>query len=190
MVRKTLLFLILQHLDKPVHQKFPALLFTGQPPWQDTLELQVTPPQPPTYQLAHSHGTTQTGKGEGMAQSSTVGIIIPMPVTGILVRSGDLKMLMGLLHKCAYRWREIGFALNFQYSELENISSSNQGATTQQLLTELLSRWSQWPTADHPDDPTMERLRDALRSGLVELGAVANDLYELRHTLPSKQTAQ
>ncbi len=110
-----------------------------------------------------------------------------MSLTGILVRSGDVNWLMEFLHKCAYRWREIGSALNFQYGELENINRSNPGATTQQLLTELLSQWSQWPTADHPDDPTIERLCDALRSGQVGLGAVANTLYELRDSLPSKQ---
>ena len=30
---------------------------------QATLELEVTPPAPPTHQPAHSHGNTQTGKG-------------------------------------------------------------------------------------------------------------------------------
>ena len=87
------------------------------------------------------------------------------------------------LRKHAYKWREIGSALGFEHGELENISHSSPRATTQQLLTELLSQWSQWPTADKPNAPTLERLCDALRSGMVGLGAVANDLYEQRYKL-------
>ena len=102
------------------------------------------------------------------------------------MKSEDINFLMAYLHRYAYKWRDIGASLNFQHGDLENISCSNPGATTQQLLTELLSQWSQWPTADHSDVPTMERLRDALRSGLVGLGAQANDLYELRSQLPSQ----
>ncbi len=116
-----------------------------------------------------------------MTQSLTVLLCL-----GTLVRNEDVNMLISHLHKYAYKWRDIGASLNFQHGELENISQSNPIATTQQLLTELLSQWSQWPTADHPDAPTMERLRDALRSGLVGLGAQANDLYELRDNLPSQ----
>ncbi len=104
------------------------------------------------------------------------------------VRSGDVCFLASYLCKNAsHKWREIGLALNFLDGELKSISLSFPRATAQQLLTELLSQWSQWPTASHPDVPTMERLRDALRSGLVELGSVASDLYELRNFLPSKQ---
>ncbi len=103
------------------------------------------------------------------------------------MKSEDINFLMNHLHKYAYKWRDIGASLNFQHGELENISLSFSRAKTQQLLTELLSQWSQWPTADHPDAPTMERLRDALRSGLVELGAVATNIYELRNSIPSKQ---
>ena len=45
---------------------------------------------------------------------------------------------------------------------------------------------------DHPVVPTLEQLCDALRSGLVGsglvgLGAEANDLYETKNNLPSKQ---
>ena len=102
------------------------------------------------------------------------------------MRSGDVNSLMVCLYKHAARWRDIGSALNFQPGELENISLSIPKATPQQLLTELLSQWTQWPTDAHSENPTMERLCNALRSGLVGLGAVANDLYELRYYLPSK----
>ena len=101
------------------------------------------------------------------------------------MRSGDVTTLIGYLFKYAAKWRDIGTSLNFQPGELDNISHSNPGASTKELLIQLLSQWSQWPTADHTEHPTMERLRDALRSGLVGLGAVANELYELRHILPS-----
>ncbi len=93
---------------------------------------------------------------------------------------------MSQLHIHAAKWKEIGSSLNFHSGELENISYS--GTTPQQLLSKLLSQWTQWPTADHPDDPTMEKLHDALRSGLVGLGAVANDIYELRNFLSSFQS--
>ncbi len=87
----------------------------------------------------------------------------------------------------ASKWREIGTALSFQPGELDNINHPIPGASAQRLLTELLSQWSQWPTARHSAVPTMERLRDALRSALVGLGAEANALYELRDFLPSHQ---
>ena len=105
-----------------------------------------------------------------------------------MVRSGDVCFLASHLCKYAsHKWREIGLALNFEDGELKGLSLSFPRYTTEQLLTELLSRWCQWPTADHSDVPTMERLCDALRSGLVGLGAQANDLYELRNFLPSRQ---
>lgn len=76
-------------------------------------------------------------------------------------------------------------ALGFLHSELDNIEDSRPRAPVKQLLAELLSQWSHWPTADHSGVPTMEKLRDALHSGLVGLGAEAEDLYELRTFLPS-----
>ena len=89
--------------------------------------------------------------------------------------------------RAAHRWREIGLVLNFQDAELKSMALSLPRADSQQLLTELLIQWSQWPTTGHPDLPTMERLRDALRNDLVGLGAEANGLYELRNFLPSKR---
>ncbi len=152
---------------------------------QATLELEVTPPQPSTRQPPHSHGTTQTGKE--LLLSCYRHSITPYFPGSTIVRSDDVGYLASHLCKNAsHKWREIGLALGFLDGELKSISLSFPGATAQQLLTELLSQWSQWPTAAHPDAPTMERLRDALRSGLVELGAVASDLYELRNFLPSK----
>ncbi len=102
-----------------------------------------------------------------------------------MVRSQDVAFLVEHLHKYAFKWREIGTVLRFHHDELEIIFYSLPGATSQRLLRELLSQWSQWPTADHSDVPTMERLRDALQSGLVGLGAEANALYDKRTLLPS-----
>ena len=106
---------------------------------------------------------------------------------GMRIRSQDVNILIGHLHKYAYTWKEIGFALGFNYGELEYISISNPRATTPQLLTVLLIQWSQWPTAGHPDVPTMEKLCDALSSRKVELGEVVKDLYEQRKLMFSRR---
>ena len=101
------------------------------------------------------------------------------------MRPEDVSFLMTRLHHYAYMWRDVGTALNFQHAEMENIRHSFPTATTRDLLHELLSQWSQWPTTEHSQDPTMERLCDALRSSLVELGAPASELFENRGNLPS-----
>ena len=101
------------------------------------------------------------------------------------MRSKDVGFLIEHLHWHAYKWREIGTALGFQHGELENIRQSFPRATMQQLLRELIYQWSQWPTVTHSEVPTMEKLYDAMRSGSVGLGAVANELYSKRTLLPS-----
>ena len=105
-----------------------------------------------------------------------------------IVKSEDVTFLMKHLNTHAYKWKAIGNALNFQHGELDNISQSSSGTTTQQLLGELLSQWSQWPTDNHTDYPTMERLCNALRNDMVGLGAVANELFGLRNSLPSSKS--
>ena len=98
----------------------------------------------------------------------------------------DVGFVIDRLHMHTNKWREIGLSLDFQHAELEGIRQSSPAATTQQLLSIVLSQWAQWPMADHPNVPTMEKLCDALRSGLVGLGALANDLYKLRTCIPSR----
>ncbi len=98
----------------------------------------------------------------------------------------DVNFLVEHLQIYSHKWRVIGISLNFLHDELENIRLSSQDITTELLLTDLLSRWSQWPTRYHSDVPTLERLCSALRSNLVGLGAKANELYELRNQLPSQ----
>ncbi len=101
----------------------------------------------------------------------------------MVIRSSDVPFLMSHMYRHAYKWRDIGLSLNFQHGELENIATAT---TEREKLTRLLDQWAQWPTADHPGTATMERLHDALCSGMVGLGAQANDLYELRIYLPSQ----
>ena len=94
---------------------------------------------------------------------------------GIVIKSKDVNKLIAHLHKNAFKWKEIGGALDFEQGELENIGYS--GGTPQQLLTKLLSEWSEWPTDDHPTKPTLDSLCAALRSGTVKLGGAADDIY-------------
>ena len=103
--------------------------------------------------VVHQCHTCQTGS-YGPEMDHMIFILF----LGYVVTSEDVNFLMANLHKYAYKWRDIGSSLNFHPGELENISQSFPKATTQQLVTELLSQWSQWPTSDHSDAPTMERL--------------------------------
>ena len=88
----------------------------------------------------------------------------------------DVGFLMGFLCQYSYKWKDIGTALHFLPGDLENINHNHQDV--QQSLNAVLCQWVQWPTTAHPQTPTMEMLRDALRSDLVGLGAVANQLYD------------
>ena len=101
------------------------------------------------------------------------------------MKTEDVNFLMARLSHYAHRWDNIGSALNFLPGELDNIRYSPQALNLQQRLRELLTQWSQWPTKDHPQPPTLEALCDALQGSLVNLGAVANDIYALKDQLPS-----
>ena len=99
------------------------------------------------------------------------------------MKSEDLLFLVTSLHRFSAKWKEIGLSLNFLADELDCIGHNKE---LMQCLVELLKKWSQWPTDDHQDSPTIESLCDALHSPLVGLGAAANELYELRNLLPSQ----
>ena len=43
-------------------------------------------------------------------------------------------------------------------------------------LQEVLCRWVQWPTTEHPNSPTLEALCAALRSPTVGLGSLAEEM--------------
>ena len=103
-----------------------------------------------------------------------------------IVRDKDVGFLMGYLCRHSSKWEDIGTALHFLPGELENIRHSPQAATLQLRLKKVLCKWVQWPTTAHSQTPTMEMLHDALRSDLVGLGAMANQLYDARNYLPSR----
>ena len=94
------------------------------------------------------------------------------------MKDKDVGFLMDSLCQHSHRWKDIGTALHFLPGKLENINRNHQDV--QQCLNAVLCQWVQWPTTAHPQIPTMEMLRDALRSDLVGLGAVANQLYDAR----------
>ena len=104
----------------------------------------------------------------------------------MVVESQDVSFLMKLLCNYAFKWEEIGTALNFTRGELQNIKHSSPIASPQQHLNQLLDEWAQWPNSGHHEVPTVKRLCDALRSNLVRLGAEANKLHERRYSLPSQ----
>ena len=103
-----------------------------------------------------------------------------------IVKDVDVSYLMGCLSQHLHKWEVIGTALHFLPGDLENIRHSPQATTLQQRLNTVLCQWVQWPTTAHSQTPTMEMLRDALRSDLVGLGALANQLYDARNQLPSQ----
>ena len=100
------------------------------------------------------------------------------------VEDKDVGFLMDHLCQYSSKWEAIGTALHFLPGELENIKHNHQDV--QQRLNAVLCQWVQWPINTHSQTPTMEMLRDALRSDLVGLGAVANQLYDARNQLPSQ----
>ena len=85
---------------------------------------------------------------------------------------------MKLLQSYSYKWNPIGLNLGFTPHELSTISCMVAlivGAPVSHLQ-ELLSQWVQWPTNEHPNNPTLKALCSALRSPLVGLGSLAEDV--------------
>ena len=85
---------------------------------------------------------------------------------------------MQLLQSYSYKWNPIGLSLGFTQHELNTIFGMLKllvGAPVS-YLQELLSQWVQWPTADHPSHPTLGALCTALRSSLVGLGSLAEEV--------------
>ena len=90
----------------------------------------------------------------------------------------DLVHLMRLLQSYSYKWNPIGFSFGFTQHELKTIFGMLKllpGAPVS-YLQELLSQWVQWPTEEHRNDPTLEALCAALRSSLVGLGRLAEEV--------------
>ena len=106
-----------------------------------------------------------------------------------LVQQEDVKFLLEELCNYTYKWEDIGLVLGFVDGELKNIThSSPSQASTQDFMKELLVKWAHWPTKDHLRNPTLENLCNALRSKLVGLGNIADELYLKKNSLPSQIT--
>ena len=90
----------------------------------------------------------------------------------------DLAHLMRLLQSYSYKWNPIGLSLGFTPHELYNISCMVTLLTGAPVsyLQELLSQWVQWPTEEHQNNPTLGALCTALRSSLVGLGSLAEEV--------------
>ena len=90
----------------------------------------------------------------------------------------DLVHLMRLLQSYGYKWNPIGLSLGFTQHELNTISGMIKlvdGAPVS-YLQESISQWLQWPTEEHQNNPTLEALCTALRSSLVGLGSLAEEV--------------
>jgi hypothetical protein len=90
----------------------------------------------------------------------------------------DLVHLMRLLQSYSYKWNPIGLNLGFTQHELNTIFGMLKlmvGAPVS-YLQELLSQWVQWPTEEHQNNPTLGALCTALRSSLVGLGGLAEEV--------------
>ena len=85
---------------------------------------------------------------------------------------------MRLLWSYSDKWEMIGLCLGFIQRELNIISGMLKlllGAPVS-YLQELLSQWVQWPTEEHQNNPTLGALCTALRSSLVGLGSLAEEV--------------
>ena len=107
-------------------------------------------------------------------------------MTKVIVREEDVRFLTEFLNNYSYKWEDIGTALNFLNGELQAIPMNNPRGSVQQFLREVLNKWIQWPTDDHREEPTLDKLCAALRGRLVGLGAVADKLHAKRTSLPSQ----
>ena len=93
----------------------------------------------------------------------------------MILNEKDLVRLMRLLQNYSSKWNPIGLSLGFIQSELDTICGMLKlliGATVS-YLQELLSRWVQWPTTNHPIRPTLGALCKTLRTSHVGLGQLA-----------------
>ena len=99
-------------------------------------------------------------------------------IVSVKVTEKDIVTILSLLQKYSSKWNEIGLTLGFIKPELDTIFSMSKlfNGAPASYLQELLSQWVQWPTTDHPKNPTLEALCTALRSSLVGLGSLAEEV--------------
>ena len=105
--------------------------------------------------------------------------------TETILSEADIHFLMTELKDYGFKWEDIGYSLHFRHGELKGLQQSNSSYSSTQLLRELLLTWSYWPTDDHQEKPTLEKLCDALSSSLVGLGKLADVVCSKRSQLPS-----
>ena len=96
----------------------------------------------------------------------------------------DIVALLNLIHHFSHKWYEIGIGLGFAPSELDKIKSSLSLLMTAptSYLIELMNQWVQWPTVNHPTKPTLQSLCVTLRSSLVGLGSLAEEVEKKMET--------
>ena len=102
---------------------------------------------------------------------------------------GDVSYLMEILSSVASKWNQIGTALRFNPTELDNIRVQHRLFTgaPNSYLQELLSQWVQWPNDVHPNAvATIGGLESALKSRLVGYGAMAEMLKSKFQQLKSE----
>ena len=96
-----------------------------------------------------------------------------------VLTESNIAKLMDLLHNFSDKWNEIGLVLGFTQPELNQIKtdpSLYMSGAPASFLAKLLSQWVQWPTVDHPRKPTLVALCKTLRSSLVGLGSLAEEV--------------
>ena len=88
-------------------------------------------------------------------------------ISEIKLTDEDICKLLELIHTGSSKWYDIGLHLGF-FMPLFLASAPTS------YLIELLRQWIQWPTQDHPTEPTLRALCTALCSSLVGLGSLAD----------------
>ena len=122
-------------------------------------------------------------------------LLLPIETNGanLVTLSGkDIVNIVRLLQSYSYKWNPIGLSLGFTPHELCTISCMITLLTGAPVsyLQELLSQWVQWPTTDHPNHPTVRALCTALRSSLVGLGSLADEVEkEMKQCTKGKNEA-
>ena len=112
--------------------------------------------------------------------------------TLVALSGKDIVNLVRLLQTYSYKWNPIGLSLGFTPHELCTISCMVTLLTGAPVsyLQELLSQWVQWPTTDHPNHPTLRALCTVLRSSLVGLGSLADEVEkEMKQCAKGKNKA-
>lgn len=90
------------------------------------------------------------------------------------MKEEDVGYIVEILATYAGKWREIGLGLGFSADELDSIPFSPKPAGS---LTYMLNEWTQWVIGgNHDKYAVLEDLERALRTRMVDLGVVADEL--------------